>query len=134
MSGREVVAVSRPSYEVTVRRDPEDARYWLVDLVDEPGAHTFGRSLAEAKRNAVEMVALWFELEAEDFELDWDIRLGKLAPVVKRARTAMAHAEEDQRRRDEAVRALTGAGVSYRDVAELLGLSFQRVAQIAKAS
>jgi predicted RNase H-like HicB family nuclease len=132
--GREVVDVSKPHYKVTVRRDPEDARYWLVNLVDEPGAHTFGRSLAEAKRNAVEMVALWTELEPEAFDIDWDVRLGKLAPTVKRARTAMAHAEEDQRRRDEAVRALTGAGVSYRDVGELLGLSFQRVAQIAKAS
>ena len=126
--------MTKPRYEVTVRRDPEDARYWLVDLVDEAGAHTFGRSLAEAKRKAAEMVALWSELEPEAFELDWDIRLGKLAPVVKRARTAMAHAEEDQRRRDEAIRALTGAGVSYRDIGELLGLSFQRVAQIAKAS
>ena len=34
----------------------------------------------------------------------------------------------------EAVRALTAAGVSYRDIAELLGLSHQRVAQIARAS
>lgn len=126
--------MSEPRYKVTVRRDPEDPRYWLVNVVDEPGAHTFGRSLAEAKRNAVEMVALWTELEPEAFDIDWDIRLGKLATAVKRARTAMAHAEEDQRRRDEAVRALTAAGVSYRDVGELLGLSFQRVAQIAKTS
>lgn len=83
---------------------------------------------------AVAEIALWTELEPEAFEIDWDLQLGPLANTVKRARAAMAHAEEDRRRRDEAVRALTEAGVSYRDVGELLGLSFQRVAQIAKAS
>ncbi len=39
----------------------------------------------------------------------------------------MAHVAEDQRRQDEAVRALTGT--SYRDIGELLARSFQRVAQ-----
>ncbi len=110
--------------KVIIRRDPEDVRYWLVDVADEPGAHTFGRSLAEAKRNAVEVIALWFEIEPEAFAIDWDIQLGVLAPSVEQARAAMAHAEEDQRRRDEAVRSLTSAGISYRDIGELLGPSF----------
>ena len=120
--------------KVSVRRDPDDQAAWLVNVVGAPGAHTFGRSLAEAKRHAVEVVALWFELEPDDFEIDWDIKLGDLAGSVKRARSAMAHAEADRARRDDAVRALTAAGVSYRDIAELLGLSHQRVAQIAQAS
>ncbi|MDQ2826140.1 MAG: hypothetical protein M3Y04_04130 [Actinomycetota bacterium] len=126
--------MSRPRHKVVVRRDPEDARYWLANVVGEPGAHTFGRSLVEAKRHAVDMVALWFDVEPDTLDIDWDVRLGDLASVVKRAHDAMAHVVEDQRRRDEAVRALTDAGISYRDVGELLGLSFQRVAQIAKAS
>jgi len=46
----------------------------------------------------------------------------------------MARAEEDQRRRDGAVRALTGAGVSYLHLGELSGLLCQQVAQIAQAS
>lgn len=120
--------------KVTVRRDPEDRRFWLVNVVGEPGAHTFGRSLAEAKRNAIEVVALWFELEPDQFEVDWSLRLGDIAGPVKKAKAAIARAEEDRSRRDQAVRTLIEAGVSYRDVAELLGLSHQRVAQIAKAS
>jgi hypothetical protein len=119
---------------VVVRRGPEDDRFWLVNVAGEPAAHTFGRSLAEAKRNAVEMVALWFDREPDTFDIDWDVRLGKLGRPVKDARAAIAHVEEDRRRRDEAVRALTAAGVSYRDIGELLGLSFQRVAQIVNAS
>ena len=121
-------------FKVTVRRDPEDRTAWLVNVAGSPGAHTFGRSLAEAKRHGIEVVAAWFEMEPEDFEIDWDVKLGSLAEPVKRARDAMAHAEADRTRRDEAVRALTEAGVSYRDIAELLGLSHQRVAQIAKPS
>jgi hypothetical protein len=90
--------------------------------------------LAEAKRHAIEVVALWYELEPDQFEIDWDVRLGDLAATVKQARTAIAHAEADRARRDAAVRALKDAGVSYRDIAELLGLSHQRVAQISRAS
>lgn len=121
-------------FKVTLRRDAEDRSAWLVNVVGTPGAHTFGRSLAEAKRHAVEVVALWFELEPEQFEIDWDVRLGDLAGPVRKARAAMAHAEADRLRRDVAVRRLTESGMSYRDVAELLGLSHQRVAQIARAS
>jgi predicted RNase H-like HicB family nuclease len=121
-------------FTVTLRRDSEDRSAWLANVVGAPGAHTFGRSLAEAKRHAVEVVALWFELEPEAFEIDWDMRLGDLAKPVNQARAAMAHAEADRHRRDAAVHALTEAGVSYRDIAELLGLSHQRVAQIARAS
>ena len=121
-------------FKVTVRRDPEDRSVWLVNVVGTPGAHTFGRSLVEAKRHAVEVVALWFELDPDQFDIDWDIRLGEFAGPVKQARTAMAHAEADRLRRDDAVRQLTESGMSYRDVAELLGLSHQRVAQITRAS
>lgn len=120
--------------KVTLRRDPQERSAWLVNVAGTPGAHTFGRSLGEAKRHGGEVVALWFELEREQFEIDWDIRLGELANPVKQARAAMARAEADRARRDDAVRALTEAGMSYRDVAELLGLSHQRVAQIARAS
>lgn len=135
LPGREVVGMNpKRQFKLIVRRDREDQSFWLVNVVGTPGAHTFGRSLAEAKRRGVEVVALWFELEPEQFEIDWDIQLGELAHPVRRARAAMAHAEADRGHRDEAVRALLQAGVSYRDIAELLGLSHQRVAQIAKAS
>ena len=114
--------------------DPDDGTAWLANVVGTPGAHTFGRSLAEVKRHAVEVVALWFELEPGQFDIDWHVQLGDIAGPVRQARNAMAHAEADRARRDAAVRALTEAGDSYRDIAELLGLSHQRVAQIARAS
>lgn len=132
MPGREVVGVKH--VKVTVRRDPEDHGFWLVHVDGEPGARTFGRSLGESKRRGIEVVALWFDLEPDQFEIDWDLRLGDIAKPVEEAKAAIGHADEDRTRRDQAVRTLTEAGVSYRDVAELLGLSHQRVAQIARAS
>ena len=120
--------------KVVVRRDPDDRSAWLANVAGARGAHTFGRSLAEAKRHAVEMVALWYDAAPEDVQIEWDVRMGELAKPVSQAKAAMAHAEADRQRRDAAVRALTEAGMSYRDVAELLGLSHQRVAQITRAS
>jgi hypothetical protein len=125
---------SGSTFKVRIRRDPDDPRYWLVNMVGEPGAQSFGRSLNEARRHAVEVVALWTGLEPEEFTIDWDVHLGALSRSVTEARTAMEHAERDRCRRDLAVRRLTDAGISYRDVGELLGLSYQRVAQIARAS
>ena len=120
--------------KVIIKRDPEDSTAWLVNVAGARGAHSFGRSLAEAKRHAVEVVALWFDAEPDQFEIDWDIRLGELSKPLTQARAAIAHAEADRERRDEAVRALKAAGMSYRDIADLLGLSHQRIAQIARAS
>jgi len=132
LPGRGMVGMK--SVKITLGRDPEDAHVWLANVVGHPGAQSFGRSLAEAKRHGLEAAALWFDLAPEEIEVSWDIRLGGLAGPVKEARKAMAHAEADRLARDRAVRELTEAGISYRDVAELLGLSHQRVAQIAQAS
>ncbi len=126
--------MTKQLFKVAVRRDPSDGSAWLVNVAGTPGAHTFGRSLAEAKRHGIEVIALWFEIEPDDFEVEWDVKLGALAAPVRQARHTMAHAEADRHRRDEAVKALTEQGVSYRDIADLLGLSHQRVAQIAQAS
>src|SRR5664280_564268 len=56
---REVVAMKdKPRFKVAVRQDPEDHSAWLANVVGAPGAQTFGRSLAEAKRHSIEVVAL----------------------------------------------------------------------------
>jgi predicted RNase H-like HicB family nuclease len=67
----EALTVKRVGLRVT--KDPDDSNVWLVEVDGEPRAHTFGRSLAEAKRHGKELVALWFELEPDQFEIDWNV-------------------------------------------------------------
>lgn len=120
--------------KITVRRDPEGGSAWLVDVVGTPGAHTFASSLVAARRNGLDMAALWFDCEPDQLEIDWDVCLGDLAPTLQEARDATSRATPDWAERNRAVRALTDAGMTYRDVAELLGISFQRVGQIVRPS
>jgi predicted RNase H-like HicB family nuclease len=63
--------MTKRRFKLIVRRDPEDSRAWLVNVARQPGAHMFGLSLAEVKRHGVEVIALWFELECEQFEIDF---------------------------------------------------------------
>ena len=128
------MGMTRRQVKVVIRRDPDNGAAWLSNVAGVRGAHTLGRSLTEAKRHAVEAAALWYDVEPGELDLAWDIRLGDLAKPLSQARDAIAHAEAARARRGAAVRALTNAGMSCRDIAELLGLSHQRVAQISRAS
>jgi hypothetical protein len=134
-------AVKTP-YRVTVRRDPEDARFWLADVEGLDGAHTSSRSLATLDRYVREVIVLAADLpdEAEgDVVLDWDYQTGD--PDVDRL------AEEVRRKRaeiDEATRALTAqtaalarhlvteGGFSVREAAALLSISPARVDQMVQ--
>jgi len=54
---------------VTYRRDPEDPTLWLVADDDEPRAHSYGRTLDEARANAREAVAVWRGVDVSAVEL-----------------------------------------------------------------
>jgi predicted RNase H-like HicB family nuclease len=45
---------------------------WLVDFPDEPGCHTFGATLDEARANACEALQVW--LDTDDVAVDEVIR------------------------------------------------------------
>jgi hypothetical protein len=67
------------SYHVIVRRDPEDARFWLADVDGLDGAHTSSRSLATLDRYVREVIILAADLpdEAEDdLQLEWTYQTG----------------------------------------------------------
>jgi len=123
----------------TVRFDRDaDSGWWVVTVPEIQGCLTQGRSIAEGRRRIREAMALFIdESEAERATLVDDVRLPpevrrqvqQVAAVRKRAERLHAQAQEVTR---AAVSDLTRrAGLSVRDAAEMLGLSFQRVQQLA---
>ena len=109
---------------------------WLVELVEEPRVHTFGRTFAKAKANLIDAVKLWFELDRSEFSIDHQFPM--LPEVVKAVEDTISarQREEDAANhlhdvQERAVRTIVDAGFSLRDAATLLGLSHQRVHQVA---
>jgi predicted RNase H-like HicB family nuclease len=125
-------------YRVTIEMG--DNGWWTVDVPDVPGAHSEAQTLARARRNAREVIALMLDLPpgAEDsIKLEERIVVpGEVERVVERARRTRAEAEEAAEVARQATEDALAAIDKYlpdlglRDKAELVGLSFQRVAQL----
>lgn len=128
---------TKTTFRVTVERD-EDG-WWVATVHGVAGVHTQGRTIAEARRFARDALAAAIGREAADAaELEMEPALPKnIQELVDRHRAARAQAEklqgEAQGLATTMVRQAKKLGLSVRDVGELLGLSHQRVQQLAKA-
>lgn len=112
-----------------------EGRLWVVDV--EGVGVTQGRSLAEAKEMAFDLVVAMRQLAPDDVVVDFAVALpGELAGRLREAREAVKEAESVQRRAAEASRRvvaeLRAAGLSGKDTAVVLGVSEQRVSQLSK--
>lgn len=119
--------------------EPErDGSAWNVTIPAVQGCHTYGRSLAEARRNAREALAVSLDEDdrdaiAEAAIFDEDIRLPKeLRAAVRQFTQAREKADALRRTSVDAARTLAEQ-LSLRDAGELLGLSHQGVRKILKA-
>lgn len=132
--------MTAPDHPKTIRvKFTQEGSDWLVEDADEPRIHSFGRTVAKARTNIIDAAALWYEIEPEAVEVVSLFSVGDdLLQILDQLRDARAEYSdvEDQ------VRALTAAAVSellrrhvsMRDAAEILGLSHQRIQQIAAKS
>ena len=130
--GEEVASVN---YRVVLERD--ESGTWIAHIPSVPGCHSHGRSLVEARRRVREALSLWVE-GAESSELVDDVRLPRdaLAAVRRssrsRARAAVVRSEASTATADAVTRLVDDLGLGVRDAAYLLGVSFQRVQQVAE--
>lgn len=120
------------SYTVTVTREEP---WWVAVVGGLPGGATEARRLSQLETEVRDLIAGLTDSSEDAFELDWTYDLPpQLAGPVHQfveARTRRQAAERDYAvAQEDAVNALTAEHVSVRDAAELLGLSYQRVAQI----
>jgi predicted RNase H-like HicB family nuclease len=133
--------MTETAFEVTYDRD--DNHRWFVRCPEVPGAHSHGRTLASARSNIREAIALVLDLPDDtDFDLTEVIRVSDTAlqSALNRARDLRQRAreldEQSQAATMEAVAASDDSedSIGMRDIAELLGISHQRVQQLAAGS
>jgi DNA-directed RNA polymerase specialized sigma24 family protein len=131
---------SGPSHRFVVQRDEEDSRYWLAHWTEDDRVHTFARSLNDVAALAQDALALWFHVDAETIEVTLDVELPHdvKADIVElselRGELDSVQAEVIMRQRELVHRLVEEQGLTYRDAAQLLGISHQRVAQLVKES
>ncbi|HZW45783.1 MAG TPA: type II toxin-antitoxin system HicB family antitoxin [Dermatophilaceae bacterium] len=120
-------------YRAVIYRD-EDG-YWVADFPDVPGCHTQAKTLAVLRERMREALDLFVDDAGtcnivEGFNLSPELLEAMTRAVALRDQAAKSE-EAARKATARAVDVLTSAGLSYRAVGELLGLSFQRVQQIA---
>lgn len=128
------------TYKVTFR--PDDNGWWFIDCPELPGCHSQARNIAGGRDNIREAISMVTNADLDTFDLDVDYVLPKAQQAaVARARRTRERAAEAVQRAAEAAEAAEAAvralqegprKLAMRDVAELVGVSHQRVAQILK--
>jgi predicted RNase H-like HicB family nuclease len=123
-------------YTAIYTYDPDD-RVWLVHLAEEERVHTDGRTLGAAKRMIRDAATLWFESNDQDI-VDKVEAPADAIEAVTRYQSLRDELERTERETREALADATGrlrvAGLSMREAGEVLGLSYQRVGQVAKTA
>ncbi len=123
----------------TVRYERDESGWWVAQVKEAPAAITQGRTIAEARRRIREALALALndDAKAQKAKLVDDVRLPADARrALARAQVARKRLEVDTARVQESTEAaiqqlVKRLGLSVRDVSELLGISHQRVQQLA---
>jgi predicted RNase H-like HicB family nuclease len=123
------------TYHVTYERD--ESGWWVASVRGLRGCHTQGRTVDEARRRIVEAMELFVDSVRVAKIVD-DVKLPAAAKKAIRAYTTLRRKAEQEDRRASvaarrAVRVLRGGRLkmSARDAARVLGLSHQRVHQLA---
>lgn len=111
-----------------------EGRWWIV-TVPNVGA-TQASSISQAKVATLNLINSMTNIPTDDIELkiEFNIAANVTAEEIKQARNLTLEVIEAQRRAGQlsrrVVTALRNAGLSTRDVGEILGISAQRVSQL----
>lgn len=127
-------------YTVDYEWDPI-ARSWSALVEEQAGCHSQGRSLREAMASIREALELWLNLGPDEHLADTGVEVVDRPRVPgldsEAARISTDREELERRSADlsertrQAVGQLVASGISMRDAATILGVSHQRIGQLA---
>jgi len=128
------------TYKATFR--PDDNGWWFIDVAELPGCHSQARNIASGRDHIREAISMVTNADLDTFDVDvaYELPKAQQAAVTKARRTRERATEAAQRATEAAVAAEAAVRalqegprkLALRDVAELVGVSHQRVAQILK--
>ncbi|MGH3544569.1 MAG: type II toxin-antitoxin system HicB family antitoxin [Mycobacteriales bacterium] len=111
-------------------------KWWLLEVPEIPGTFSQVRRLDQVEEWIRDAISLMLEVPEDSFGVEIDVRLptDELAELraLKAAQTAAVQAQEETSTRARAlVQRLASEGLTRRDIGQVLGMSHQRVQQIA---
>jgi hypothetical protein len=122
-----------PVFEVTVSREDN---LWVAVVTDLPGGATDVDHFEDLPDAVRDLVATLTEIEPEDFWISWRYLQGSheltekiqdLRQWEQQAQLAVANRDAA---RQAAIEDMRNAGLSYREISDVVGISYQRVAQL----
>lgn len=119
-------------YQVNAERS---GAWWALSVDDLPGVHSQAKSLHQAEAYASEAIALATDEDPTNIAVVVNPVLPRTVMrkvlASRQKVTALQHIQEETAALSrEAARALIDSGLSQRDAATVLGVSFQRVSQL----
>ncbi|MBU8858470.1 MULTISPECIES: type II toxin-antitoxin system HicB family antitoxin [unclassified Micromonospora] len=106
--------------------------WWAITVPEIKGVFSQARRLNQVEAMAREAIALLLDVDPQSFDVDVRPDLPQEVTRARKARSALRKAEETAEEATvTAARALLEKGYTVRDTGALLGLSPQRVSQLA---
>jgi len=128
-----MVAGLRPAYRAVAERD---GSWWAIRVPELRGVYTQARRLADVEAMARDAIALVLDVGPDTFDvLVKPVLVGDAGGLVEQALAGRLEAERAARRASAQLRVavdrLSASGLTVRDIAHILGLSHQRIAQVS---
>ncbi|MFI2709146.1 hypothetical protein ACH495_03305 [Micromonospora sp. NPDC018662] len=106
--------------------------WWAITVPELSGLFSQARRLDQVEGMAREAIALLLDVDPQSFDVEVQPDMPQEVTRARKARSALRKAEESAEEATiTAVRALLAKGYTVRDAGALLGISAQRVSQLA---
>ncbi len=121
------------TYRVVAERD---GKWWGLEVPEIPGTFSQARRLDQVEETIRDAISLMLEVAKDSFDLEIDVQLPQDELAQLRAfKTAQEKAVKAQAESSERARLLVAQleadGLTMRDIGQVLGVSHQRVSQLA---